>query len=267
MALFIRREANFVSGVLEGDGQVEQGHNVADGGAGAHEYAHADCLAQFVRVPAALSYNRAVSGYRSRVAVIPMASVLANVGQRDDVNGIRIIGIDGPSGSGKSTLGKRLARLSGAPLIQIDDFVSWPDFAGWWPRFDDQVLAPLINGDAAHYQVRDWDNDEFGTSLNGWKTAEWASVVIVEGVTCTRWESATRLAYAIWVEAPAELRLQRGIERDGETHRHLWLRWMREEQAFFDNDRTRSRADLRVLGVSGVCQDPAAEVVVVVDDE
>lgn len=52
------------------------------------------------------------------------------------VRGIKIVGIDGPSGSGKSTLAGKLAPLLNAPVIPIDDFVSWNNFAGWWPRFN-----------------------------------------------------------------------------------------------------------------------------------
>jgi hypothetical protein len=109
------------------------------------------------------------------VSAVQVDDILANVMARAAAEaGIQILGVDGPSGSGKSTLAARLAARSGAPLIKIDDFVSWPDFAGWWPRFERQVLTPLLSGLDACYQVRDWANDEFGTSLNGWKTTEWS---------------------------------------------------------------------------------------------
>jgi hypothetical protein len=52
----------------------------------------------------------------------------------------------------------------------------------------------------------------------------------------------------VWVDAPAELRLRRGIERDGENHRSLWERWMLEEDAFFRTDETRDRAHFIVSG-------------------
>jgi len=96
----------------------------------------------------------------------------------------------------------RLAVRSCAPLTQIDDFVSWPDFVGWWPRLERQVLTPLLSGIAAEYQVRDWANDEFGTSLSGWKAVEWAPLVILEGVTSTRLAASDHVACRIWVEAP-----------------------------------------------------------------
>lgn len=185
-------------------------------------------------------------------------AVLAAVMGREPMNGIRIVGVDGPSGSGKSTVAAKLALLSGAPIVEIDDFGSWPDFAGW-SRFDAQVLDPLLARTAATYQVRDWDNDEFGTSLRDWKTVPWAPLVIVEGVTCTRAEA--RLTYRIWVEAPQEIRLERGVQRDGEAHRNLWLSWVPRERAFFAADGTRARADLVLDGDPSRPHDAASEVV------
>ncbi len=158
------------------------------------------------------------------------------------------MGVDGPSGSGKSTLTRRLAERTAAPVVEIDDFVSWSDFAGWWPRFDDQVLQPLLRGEDAQYQIRDFENDPYGRSLGRWKTLVWAPVVIFDGVTSTRRAVADLLAYRIWVEAPYGTRLARGLVRDGAQARHLWLTWMHEEQAFFSKDATRERADLLVDG-------------------
>jgi len=180
--------------------------------------------------------------------------------------GTRIVGIDGPSGSGKSSLTRRLIDRTAATLVEIDDFVSWTDFAGWWPRFNDQVLQPLLRGENAHYQVRDWQNDPHGSSLSGWKTARWSPLVIFDGVTSTRQAATDLLAYRIWVEAPDDMRLARGLARDGKKARHLWLAWMKEERAFFLNDRTRERADLLVNGAmsSGVITD--GDAVVTLDD-
>jgi len=119
----------------------------------------------------------------------------------------------------------------------------------------------VVVGNDAHYQVRDWENDEFGTSLAGWKTVEWSPVVVLEGLTCTRAAVAERLAHRIWVEAPDEIRLRRGLERDGETHRELWLDSMVTERQFFTDDATRTRADLRVKGSSDISHDQESEVV------
>jgi uridine kinase len=191
-----------------------------------------------------------------------MDSVLADAGLRPAVNGTRVVAVDGHSGSGKSTLAARLARRAGAPVVQVDDFLSWGDLTSWWTRFDRELLSPLLEGRNARYQVRDWIGDEFGAGLGGWKTTDWAPLVVVEGLTCSRRDVAERLAYSIWVEAPATHRLQRGLARDGESHRQLWLDSMRQEAEFFAADGTCSRADLRVDGAPKEPHDPDTEVVV-----
>ena len=202
-----------------------------------------------------------IDDYRLGMSVVRLDDVLAEVLQHPEDYGISIIAVDGPQGSGKTTLAARIAARIGAPLIQTDDFVSWVDLVGWWPRFEAQVLEPLLSGGDAHYQVRDWENDEFGTSLKGWKTVGWSPLVVLEGLTCTRAAIADRLAYRIWVEAPDEVRLRRGLERDGESHRELWLASMTTERQFFAHDATRTRADLRVNGNSDISHDQESEVV------
>jgi uridine kinase len=173
--------------------------------------------------------------------------IAASVARREPVNGIRIVGVDGRSGSGKSILASQLSTLMAAPIIEIDDFVSWDCFAGWWPRFDEHVLAPLLAGRDAIFQTRDW-TDWYGSSLGEWKTLQWSPTVIVEGVTCTRRDTIGRIAYAVWVEASAEIRLARGMARDTSFpgKEDLWKQWMHEEDEFFAADGTRERADIVV---------------------
>lgn len=171
--------------------------------------------------------------------------------ERRPIEGVRLVGVDGPSGAGKSTLAVQLAEASGSPRIEIDDFISWDDPTGkrWWHRFEEQVLGPLTRGENARYQQRDWVNDWRGDSLGGWKTVPWHPLVVIEGVTCTRREASGLLAYAIWVEAPDDVRLQRGLARDhgqGYDVEALWRTWMAQEREFFAADGTRERADLIV---------------------
>nr|BFE81332.1 hypothetical protein GCM10020093_039330 [Planobispora longispora] len=58
------------------------------------------------------------------------------------------------------------------------------------------------------------------------------------------------LAYAVWVEAPRELRLARALARDGAALEPQWHAWMRAEDEWFAADGTRSRADLLVDGAA-----------------
>ena len=76
---------------------------------------------------------------------------------------------------------------------------------GSTPRSSRRSLA----GQDATYQARDW-SDWYGSTLGEWKTQPWSPTVILEGVTCTRRETIGRIAFAVWVEAPAPLRLARG---------------------------------------------------------
>ncbi|HWC83636.1 MAG TPA: AAA family ATPase [Pseudonocardiaceae bacterium] len=176
-----------------------------------------------------------------------MQAVLQEIFRRPSVAGMRLVGVDGPAGSGKTVFARALAELARAPVIELDDFVSWSDFTGWRPRFQREVLEPLLSGRDACYRVRDWANDEFGTSLKKErKIVRWAPLLVLEGVSCTCRAVDEILAYRVWIEAPRRQRLRRGLARDGEDHRDFWLRWQDEEDRFFAADDTRSRADLVV---------------------
>jgi hypothetical protein len=54
----------------------------------------------------------------------------------------------------------------------------------------------------------------------------------------------------VWVEAPAPLRLSRGLARDGEDLAAHWRRWQETEAAHFAAEGTRGRADVRVDGAA-----------------
>jgi len=97
------------------------------------------------------------SGWRHSSGICPPA-----VGSSD------IVGIDGPSGSGKAVWPRRLVNRTDATLVEIDDFVSWADFSGWWPRFTDSC-ATFAPGEDAHYQVRDCTTTHTVRPLGGWE--------------------------------------------------------------------------------------------------
>ena len=78
-------------------------------------------------------------------SVVRLADVVAAARNTASTSPTRLIGVDGPSGAGKSLLARRLlAHADDAALVRVDDFVSWNDFSGWWPRFDAEVLTPLL---------------------------------------------------------------------------------------------------------------------------
>ena len=73
-----------------------------------------------------------------------------------------------------------------------------------------------------------------------------ADFVILEGVSASREAFHPFLTYSIWVEAPADVRLRRGLERDGEGARAQWEKWMAQEDRYVERERPRERADLVV---------------------
>ncbi len=74
---------------------------------------------------------------------------------------------------------------------------------------------------------------------------------MVEGVYSTRPELAPYYDFAISVECPRDIRLKRGLERDGEAARDRWEQdWMVAEDLYVAAHEPAARADL-VLDGSG----------------
>ena len=163
---------------------------------------------------------------------------------------VRLIAIDGAAGSGKSTFAGYLAQVLAAPIIPMDDFIAWDDLTEFWPRFEEQVLGPLFQGRAIRYQKRDWAGDNNGRGLRDWRELPPSPVIILEGIGAARRAVASRLCYAIWIQAPAQLRLQRGLERDIAVPgaQELWESFMPGEKDFFEADGALQRADMVVDG-------------------
>ena len=155
----------------------------------------------------------------------------------------RIVAVDGPGGAGKSSLAAYLARVLPAPIIHTDDFASWNNPVDWWPELFEKVLAPLAAGRSARYTHTSWD----GTKMKE-VVIEPANFVVLEGVTASRAAFRPYLTYSIWIETSRELRLRRGLHRDGEGARADWDRWMAQEDVYLDQEQPAEHADLILPG-------------------
>lgn len=153
-----------------------------------------------------------------------------------------VVAVDGPAGAGKTTLAGRLAERLGAPVVHMDDiYPGWDglaEAAGAIAR----VLGDLAAGRPAGHRRWDWANDRYDT----WQDVPAAPVLVVEGCGSASRAGAVHLSLIVWVDAPHDLRMARGIERDGEGFRPHWERWARQEDELFAAERTRERADVHV---------------------
>jgi uridine kinase len=178
-----------------------------------------------------------------------------------------LVAIDGCGGAGKSFLAHSVAHAlasAGTPatVVHVDDFflpsaqrpcgppAEKPvggDFD--WRRLRDQVLAPLRRGEPAQYERYDWSLDALAET----HTLRPGQVVIVEGIYASRLEIAGLYDLLVWVECPRELRLTRGLARDGEHARGQWERdWMPAEDRYVAEHRPHERAHVVIDGTSGL---------------
>jgi uridine kinase len=167
------------------------------------------------------------------------------------LGGTRLVCVDGPAGSGKTTFAGRLADSLGADavLLHMDDLYAGWTLTGAVARLAAGVLRPLAAGRPAAYHRYDWTVGRFDIEP---VHVTPAPVLIVEGCgsgarVLDPWTSAL-----IWVEAPAALRLARGLARDGVGLEGHWRRWQQAESVAFAAEDTSARAGLRIDGTAAV---------------
>lgn len=144
----------------------------------------------------------------------------------------RIVAIDGGGGAGKTTFAKGLHQaMPNSYILTIDAFYRPPqlrtpvlttngtnhDFD--WDRFRASVLEAVKNNQPVSYQRYDVKTgqlsaDEIHVPRN--------ETIIVEGVWSLQTAFTPYYDYCVWLEAPAPVRLQRGVLRDGEKMRQVW---------------------------------------------
>ena len=185
----------------------------------------------------------------------PVARVLELLAERAPTLGAgRLVCVDGPAGSGKTTLGEAVAQgfdegfdqvsPRASRVLHMDDL-----FPGWsgLPRVDEQLeglLSPLAEGRAGSYRRYDWLAGEFAETV----TVDPVPLLVLEGVGSGASRFGSLQTVLVWVEAPYDERLRRGIERDGDAFAPHWEQWARDESDLFAREGTRERADVIVDG-------------------
>lgn len=160
----------------------------------------------------------------------------------------RLICIDGPAGSGKTTLASEVhASEPTATVLHADDLLEgWGGLPGLAATLNG-LLRELAAGRPGRWRRWDWIAD-------GW--AEWhqlspGGLLVLEGVGTGAAAYADLVTVLVWVEVDRDLRLARGLARDGEELRAHWLRWSEQEDRLHAVDRTAERADVRIEGRVG----------------
>ncbi|PKH41971.1 Uridine kinase [Nocardioides alpinus] len=155
----------------------------------------------------------------------------------------RLVCIDGPGGSGKTTLSERLeAVVPGATVVHCDELLQgWDGLPGLASTVE-RLVTPLAAGRTGSWRRWDWLADDWA------ETHEVApgGLLVLEGVGSWSPAIADLVGVLVWVEVASEVRLERGIARDGEGMRAHWERWRLEEDALFARLGTRERADVVV---------------------
>jgi len=168
-----------------------------------------------------------------------------------------LVCVDGPAGSGKTTLaaalGRRLRESLGAPapLVHLDDvYPGWSGLAQGMEIVATSVVAPLRAGRPGRYRRYDWHTGRFAEE----RVVPPGGVLVLEGVGAGAAAYADAVTLLVWVDAPADVRLARGLARDGESMRDRWLAWQEQEEAMFVRERTRERSQVVVDGLTGTIQ-------------
>ena len=152
----------------------------------------------------------------------------------------RLICIDGLAGAGKTTLAGNLSERTGAPVIHADELLEgWQGLPGLGATID-ALLRPLARDRPSAWRRWDWH-------ASGWAETHPVAptpLLIIDGVGSGAAAYDDLITTLVWVEADRDLRLARGLARDGEQMREHWVRWLDDEADLHARERTRERADL-----------------------
>jgi uridine kinase len=142
--------------------------------------------------------------------------------------GLILVGIGGHGAAGKTTLARM---IPGAQIVSTDEF--WDGMAFDIERLSREVVTPLSRCTVARFASYDWSKRE----RRGSRTVNPVGVIVVEGVCALHRTLRDSYAVRVWVEAPYDVRLARGVARDGEAARGTWVdMWMPAEDRYVERD-------------------------------
>jgi hypothetical protein len=170
------------------------------------------------------------------------------------LGGVRLVCVDGPAGSGKTTFAARLAAAlaPGAVVVHLEDLYAGWALTGAVARLSAGVLRPLREGRPGAHHRYDWPAGRFAPEPVAVPVPR---VLVVEGCGSAPRALDPWATLRVWIDAPAELRVARGLARDGAELAVEWQRWLITEAAAFAREDTRARCDVAVDGAAGIAPD------------
>lgn len=183
--------------------------------------------------------------------------VLALARERDPVLGAdcRVVAVDGVAGAGKTTLSAALVGLAADDSERVVELHMDDLYDGWRGLFTvgarvGPLLRDLHERGTASYRRFDWHRDTWAEEHR----LERPDLLVLEGVASSHPSYDDLVTVRVWVGAPRETRLRRGLERDGVALRWRWEQFLADEAVLHARDRTRERADVVVDGLTGQVQ-------------
>lgn len=163
-----------------------------------------------------------------------------------------VIAVDGRSGAGKTSLAVELAAAlrehRTVALVHLEDlYPGWDGLARGIARCAAEVLTPLRRGEAARWRAWDWLGEAEGAE----RVTEPAEIVVLEGVGAGSEQLRSLADAVVWLEAPADERRRRALDRDGETYAPHWERWAAQEEAWLEADDVAAAAAVTVVSSPG----------------
>ncbi len=159
-------------------------------------------------------------------------------------NQCRVLAIDGASGCGKSTLSAALSRLGTAQVVHLDQlYPGWDGLEAGVDLLIRYILIPFSRGESGSIPTWNWVRNQPGPINH----LDFCPVLIVDGCGSGARRCAEFLSELIWLEAPAAVRYDRAMARDGDDYRPHWGRWAAAERRHFDQENTAARATIRLV--------------------
>lgn len=148
-----------------------------------------------------------------------------------------VVLIDGRSGSGKTTLARNLVTrwpLRGrVQLVALDSlYPGWDGLADGVEAARDLILRPHARGLLGVWERWDWESSARAEA----HAVDPSLPLIVEGSGLLTAETARLGDVRVWLESPAQSRMRRALERDGDTYRPHWTRWAEQEERHLARD-------------------------------